>query len=248
MPTIQINDTKLTFNITRYKNTDDWTDVIIEVENHYIKYRNSGEILEKAEVNCIIQTLNDLLDDKLKEPKRLSFTEPDISITCYPPQIMTAGMNTEMGQLIYCEKGHSTDDCYIYFTIHFTDNSGAYVNEKWSVALERKEILELLNGIEKETGKRTNDEETVDVIGVSFIEDYTAITWYFDDGELHSDEFVIVKDKSGTERFGLVEYVRTYRKSKLPCPYENLQNIIRHATKEESTQAAKDWRDYWDNK
>ena len=242
MPTLQIDDTKFTFSISRYDMEHDWSDIAVEVENRYMKYKDFGELLERDEVDWIIETLNDLLYDKLEEERELSFLEPDITMICYPAEIITT-----KGGLIYCRNGHSTHDCYLDFTIHFTDNHGVYVGEAWTITLGRGEIEELLEGLEKELG-RIQDEETVQVIGVSFKESVAAITWFFDDGKTQKRKFVFVRDKNGEERIGLVDYVRSYRKSKLPCPFEEVQNIIRHATEEENKKASKEWEAYWEGK
>ena len=226
MPVIQIEDTKLTFKLNDYDSQEDYAQVTLKVENRYMNYCKSGQLLDTDEVEWIIQTLNDLLDDKLTEVTRLTFTEPDLTIICYPAQTAAKkeGLNNRKSR-------HYAVESYIDFTINFPNGCG-YSNEKWTVTLSRDKICELTEGLERETCKGGGTEETVAVVGVSFAENPEDIHWYFDNLYSAKGQYVYVKTESG-ERLALVEFTRTYRKSKLPCPFESLKNLIRRAAKEE---------------
>ena len=136
MPTFQISDTKLTFTVSRYGPKSFWADVTLGIENRNIKYHDYGEILAKDEVDELIQTLNDLLNDKIKEKELLLFLEPDIRIVCYPAQVVTS-------------------DCYIELTINFSRTGhGEFKGKNYTITLKRRDIIALLEGLKKEIGKK----------------------------------------------------------------------------------------------
>ena len=222
MPILKIDDTEFELTVAKYEieREYDWSEIRITVKNQYMGYNDYGELLQKADVDEIIKTLNDLIYDKTTDEQELSFIEPDLTMRLYPAHLNVSGNGC------WHRTGHSTSDCFLDITIHFRDTKGVYIGEEWTITLNRTEIMKLLDGLEIESGKRKEPRETVGLVGVSFIGDWEDIHWYRYEGDaLWSRRFVRV-EHNGKKEYALVEYVRDYDVAHLPCAQSELKDII----------------------
>ena len=82
MPILKIDDTEFELTVAKYEieREYDWSEIRITVKNQYMGYNDYGELLQKADVDEIIKTLNDLIYDKTTDEQELSFIEPDLTM------------------------------------------------------------------------------------------------------------------------------------------------------------------------
>lgn len=222
MPKLKLNDTEFELTVVKYKQEayNEWSEIRVSVKNRYMNFADSGEILQRAEIDDVICALNDLIYDKIDKVTELEFTEPDLTMQLYP-----ARLEFSSDKCIY-RTGHGTTECCLDIAIHFRNADGIYVDEMYIITLNRDQITELLDGLETECGKRKKKRELIGLVGVSFLGKPRDIYWYRYDGKLlWSQEFVTVMH-NGKVEYGEVEYRRSYDRKHLPCAEKDLTDII----------------------
>lgn len=239
MPKLLIEETVLEFSVEQYEimKNYDWSTIRLGVENSYMHYDDCGELLQKYEVDEIIEKLEALLYDQIVEREELSFIEPDITMCLYP-----AHVNLPSKRCSYAS-GHSASECCLDITLHFRQSEDMYVAEEWTITLDRDEIITLLDGLKEECGKSDGVREYIGLVGVSFIGQWTDIHWYrYDGNRLWSQQFVKV-EHDGKEEYAMVEYARKYDVAHLPCKLDELKYITAIVPDEERGELLDRWRE-----
>ena len=115
MPILKIDDTEFELTVAKYEieREYDWSEIRITVKNQYMGYNDYGELLQKADVDEIIKTLNDLIYDKTTDEQELSFIEPDLTMRLYPAHLNVSGNGC------WHRTGHSTSDCFFRYNHSF---------------------------------------------------------------------------------------------------------------------------------
>ena len=239
MPKVLIADTVLEFSVEQYEITKsyDWSSIRLGVKNSYMDYSDCGELLQKYEVDEIIEKLEDLLDDKIVEIEELHFIEPDITMCLHPAHInLPDKMHAYVG-------GHSASECCLDITLHFRESQDMYVAEEWTITLDRDEIITLLYGLKDECGKSESLREYIGLVGVSFIGRWNDIHWYrYDGNRLWSQQFVKV-EHDGKQEYAMVEYVRKYDMLHLPCRLDELKYINSVVLDSKREELLDQWRE-----
>ncbi|MCM1368497.1 MAG: hypothetical protein NC184_06800 [Roseburia sp.] len=242
MPKLLINDTVFEFSVEQYEQPDvsknyKWSRIRLGVKNNYMDYCDCNEMLTIYEVSEIIAKLDDLLNDEIVEEEALCFIEPDITMRLYPAHI-----NLPDKRHSYVS-GHSASECLLDITLHFIGSQGVYVGENWTITLDRNKIIELLNGIKIECGRKEDVHEYVGLVGVSFIGQWADIYWYrYDGNRLWSQQFVKV-GYGGKEEYAMVEYARMCDTAHLPCRLDELSYIVAIVDDSESGELLDKWRE-----
>lgn len=85
---MNIDDTYFEFEIFNYikehENDDKWAGIKINIRNSNFKYFRKSELMTYAEVEGLINMMEKLLNDELKEKEEIEFYEPDLEFTLYP--------------------------------------------------------------------------------------------------------------------------------------------------------------------
>lgn len=131
------NGTYFEFTINEYDKLKVWCEVTLKVENKYFNYYNKDEILERNDVNKILDSINRLLNRKMIKPEVLHFTEPDLSFAFYPPRLQR-----EVGQWIPIENIDSLTELYTDMIIDLCLNE-AFCGQYYIVELYEDELIEM---------------------------------------------------------------------------------------------------------
>ena len=225
MPKMEFYNTEFEFSVTNYNKEDEhyvWADTLVSIKNEYVNYSCEYEFLMKQEIKGIIEGLDDLIHDRMKKKENWIFAEPG----CLEMEFCPAEM--EFFDRTTC--AHRTRDCFFTFSVVLSINapaSFAMERERWSITLNRNDIMVLLEGLEKETGLRTQPRAKMDLIGVSFLGKPTEVFWYSNNkGFALEPRDMVTVEHDGKEETAFVEYVRKNYIDSLPCPGEEIKDII----------------------
>ena len=134
-----IDGTKIYFGIENYRkgenNDEDWTNIMLKVNNQYFNYYNNSELMTSAEVERLLKKLEELLQDELKEDENIGFYEPDLEFHLYPKLSL---WNT--GKYTYIKEGHEIRDIYVELSMNLKDPNGVYTGQKYVLIFDRAEI------------------------------------------------------------------------------------------------------------
>lgn len=248
MPTLKMDGTEFTLKVKQYSKpeigeTYSWSEIEFVIKNEHTHYSISNELLMQEEVDKIINCLQDLIEDKIKEKYTLIFVEPDLEINISPKIVDY----TEKGR-VYHGTGHGTYDGIIEIIINFW-HKGCLIGESYHIVLCFNEVVELLEGLkaEKDGLPLPNKNEKVYLIGVSKMETPEEIIWCYADGFNWDDStFYFIEDETNQEQIVLEEIRRAYYKNNLPIPLEDIKTIKRRATSEEKSIAIGAWEKYFE--
>ena len=88
---LNLDGIKLYFNIAGYRKstdtnwTDEWCGVEFRVQSeNWLNYSQAGELMLACEVEEILSLLEDLIADRISEPKEVEFIEPDFKFVLNP--------------------------------------------------------------------------------------------------------------------------------------------------------------------
>ena len=142
MPTLNMDGTELTLSIKQYAKpeiSDDysWSEIEIGIKNKHTNYVISSELLMQEEVLELIDSLQALIEDGVKEEFTLRFVEPDLEIKITPKEVDY----TRPGRIIY-GIGHKTYDSNITIIVHFW-NKGCLIGESYHISLCFNEVVDL---------------------------------------------------------------------------------------------------------
>lgn len=157
---LNINDTEFFFKINSLRNggygySDCWYDVTVSVTNRYFNYKQSGEMLMYNEIAHLKDRFNDLVNDRIPNVTRISFTEPDIELVLHPKRRISCIDLVEpdiefvlqpprrLRNSVDFKDGYETDIA-ADFVLHLTDNRLAYTEQQYVLPLCRKEIEAML--------------------------------------------------------------------------------------------------------
>lgn len=134
------------FKVLSYSKIDDdrdwvWCDILLEIHNRYMSYKDIGEPMDNREIDALIEYLEKLINGELLEEYELWCTEPTFTFKFFP----------------------STNDMknyYLDITIDFPSVEGVYGCEKWTVTLIKNEIIDFYEQlkVELENCERKNKE------------------------------------------------------------------------------------------
>ncbi len=249
MPTLNIDGTEFTLSIKQYSKpeigeTYSWSEIEFVIKNEHTHYSICNELLMQEEVDKIINYLQDLIEDKIKEKYTLIFVEPDLEINIFPKKVDY----TEKGR-VYHGTGHGTFDGIIEIIINFW-HKGCLIGESYHIVLCFNEVVELLEGLkaEKDGLPLPNENEKVYLIGVSKMETPEEIIWCYADGFDWDDcrYYWIEDEQTKRELIVLEEVRRAYYKNNLPIPLNEIKTIKRRATAEEKERADRAWDKYFE--
>ena len=145
---MNIDDTYFELGIFDYvrgeNNDDNWANLIVKVKNRNFNYLRNAELMTSAEVERLLNGLQKLLNDELKEKEGIGFYEPDLEFDLYPKMNLW-----DTGNYAYIKKGHEIQDIYVEFTINLTDREGTYTGQKYVIILDREEIEKIVKYMKK---------------------------------------------------------------------------------------------------
>lgn len=140
---MNIDDTNLELGIFDYvrgeNNDDNWANLIVKVKNRNFNYLRNAELMTSAEVERLLNGLQKLLNDELKEKEGIGFYEPDLEFDLYPKVNL---WDTE--KYAYIKEGHEIQDIYMELTINLTDRNGVYTGQKYVIIFDREEIEKIV--------------------------------------------------------------------------------------------------------
>ena len=140
---MNIDDTHFEFGIFNYikehENDDKWAGIKINIHNSNCKYFRKSELTTYAEVEGLINMMEKLLNDELKEKEEIEFYEPDLEFTLYPKINLW-----DTGKYTYIKGGHEIQDIYMELAINLTDKRGEYTGQKYIMNFNRKEIKKIV--------------------------------------------------------------------------------------------------------
>ena len=122
-------------NVDDYSKLDYWMVISVSVNNKFFNYRYRGETLQYADLISIRNTLNTLLENRLKQKEKLDFIEPDLEFMLYPQLDLRTIPGT------WCKEGYEIQDISVDFKINLPDNERGYSGEYHVVPLLRDEIV-----------------------------------------------------------------------------------------------------------
>lgn len=141
---MNIDGTNFIFGISNYTNEmledENWAEVRLEIHNRYFNYAKCEELLTCVEIKNLLDKMEMLLSDKIKEITELVFYEPDLEFYFYPKLNLW-----KTGKYTYIKKGHEIQDVYLELKVHLTNNEGVYVEQKYSIIFSREEIEKLVS-------------------------------------------------------------------------------------------------------
>ena len=117
------------------------TIIIYQISKIGISYENR-EIMTCAEIEELLEEVEKLLKDEIKEKSSIDFLEPDIEFCLYPKINLW-----DLGNYIYIKKGHEIQDIFIELSINLTDNNGVYTGQKYVMVFAREEIEKIVEYI-----------------------------------------------------------------------------------------------------
>lgn len=140
---MNIDDTIFELGIFDYvpgeDNDDNWVKMIVKIKNKNFNYLENSELMTSAEVERLLNGLQKLLNDELKEKEEIGFYEPDLEFDLYPKG------DTE--NYDYIEDGYRMQDIYVEFTVNLTDKEGIYTGQKYVMIFDREEIEKIVTYI-----------------------------------------------------------------------------------------------------
>lgn len=143
---LNIDDTEFEFGISNYiskeDNDENWAKIKLKVINKNFYYDENREIMTCSEIEELLEEVEKLLKDEIKEKSSIDFLEPDIEFCLYPKINLW-----DLGNYIYIKKGHEIQDIFIELSINLTDNNGVYTGQKYVMVFAREEIEKIVEYI-----------------------------------------------------------------------------------------------------
>lgn len=145
---MNIDDTNFELGIFDYvrgeNNDDNWANIIVKVKNRNFNYLRNAELMTSAEVERLLNGLQKLLNDELKEKEGIGFYEPDLEFDLYPRMNLW-----DTGDYAYIKEGHEIQDIHVEFTINLTDSEGTYTGQKYVMIFDRENIEKIVEYMKK---------------------------------------------------------------------------------------------------
>lgn len=145
---MNIDDTNFELGIFDYvrgeNNDDNWANLIVKVKNKNFNYLRNAELMTSAEVERLLNGLQKLLNDELKEKEVIGFYEPDLEFDLYPRMNLW-----DTGDYSYIKEGYEIQDIYVEFTINLTDREGTYTGQKYVMIFDRENIEKIVEYMKK---------------------------------------------------------------------------------------------------
>lgn len=138
---LNLDGIKLYFNIKGYRQstdanwTDEWCGVELSVQSeNWLNYSQSGELLLACEVEEILSLLEDLIEDRISEPREIEFIEPDFKFILNPKKDLS-----QDPRYTYIKPGCEIVDIDAELKVCFW-NGGLTANYM-SLCMDREDIL-----------------------------------------------------------------------------------------------------------
>lgn len=145
---MNIDDTNFELGIFDYvrgeNNDDNWANLIVKVKKKNFNYLRNAELMTSAEVERLLNGLQKLLNDELKEKEGIGFYEPDLEFDLYPRMNLW-----DTGDYSYIKEGYEIQDIYVEFTINLTDREGTYTGQKYVMIFDRENIEKIVEYMKK---------------------------------------------------------------------------------------------------
>lgn len=148
---IQMNSTAIEFSVARLgsglEDKDEdycWCKVNLTVKSHLFNYKKiDEELITFDELKELHKSLDNLLNDRLKEPEFVSFTEPDLELHLFPKFNVKENEN-----LLYVKECNEIMDIEADLILNLQYADMVYSGEKYICPLDRDEITKLKDYIE----------------------------------------------------------------------------------------------------
>ena len=138
---LNLDGIKLYFKVTGYrKSTDtDWSDEWCGVEfsvqsESWLNYSQSGELMLACEVEEVLSLFEDLVEDRIFEPREIEFIEPDFKFLLNPKKDLR-----QDPRYTYVKPGHEIVDINAEFKVCFWN--GGLTDNYLSLCMDREDIL-----------------------------------------------------------------------------------------------------------
>ena len=237
MPKLMINENTTEFcleikSYPKYADSSKWCDIRIAINNYYLHFDKTEELLEKSDVDKIAQTLKSLLNGNLKKDVFLNFTEPEICMHFYTAYKIERGDKDVYG-LQYIGEVPECHDISMQIKIHFPTKNGGYYNEYWSVSLERRDIEDFYNQWLTEMGENSQTvdsnelDQTIKLCSCSFSS--YGKTYYYqtdDDTIAIGDAVKVPVGNKGKIAIAVVENIEYVAEKELPFSLKKIKKII----------------------
>lgn len=141
---LDIDGINLEFNIEQYRKSnenncsDEWCNVKLNIQSGtWLNYSLSGSLLLACEVEEMLSLLEDLVDDKITEPKEIEFIEPDLKFVLNPKRDLKY-----KSEYIYVKEGYEIEDINTEFKVTFWN--GCPTDNYLSTCMNREMILDFI--------------------------------------------------------------------------------------------------------
>lgn len=154
---LNLDGIKLLFKIAGYgRKTGDWCDEWCDVEvsiiaDNWLHYTQSGELLLACEVRDLLAQFEDLISNKILEPKELEFVEPDFTIKLNPQKDLRNDLAHP-----YVAEVHEFVDIDAEFKVFFWDD--VLTANYLSLCLDREDILAFVTYLKLVTKQINKDD------------------------------------------------------------------------------------------
>ncbi|MGM9612563.1 MAG: hypothetical protein ACI3XZ_03565 [Butyricicoccus sp.] len=161
---LNLDGIKLYFNIKGYRKSsnsnwdDEWCGVELNVlSENWLNYSQSGELLLACEVEEILLLFEDLVEDRILEPREIEFIEPDFKFALHPQKNLM-----QDSSYIYVRPGHEIVDIDAEFKVFFWD--GCLTANYLSLCMDREDILDFITYLKVITNQISETDEHVQVL------------------------------------------------------------------------------------
>ena len=161
---LNLDGIKLYFNIKGYRKSsnsnwdDEWCGVELNVlSENWLNYSQSGELLLACEVEEILLLFEDLVEDRILEPREIEFIEPDFKFVLNPKKNLM-----QDSRYIYVRPGHENVDIDAELKVSFWN--GYLTANYLSLCLNREDILDFITYLKVITNQISKTDEHVQVL------------------------------------------------------------------------------------
>jgi hypothetical protein len=122
-----------------------WCLVSLRITTRYFHYSKvNDEMLGFCEVSYLRDKLDELLEDKIQQPKTVGFTEPDIALKLYPKFDLRASPD-----IAHAKEGRAIQGIYAELIINLADSILGYNGQSYTIPLDRAELVSLKEYIDR---------------------------------------------------------------------------------------------------